>query len=159
MQVSAEELTRSYLVDQTTVIACPPSLVLESIERHFKRRGNIVDLTVPVADFGECDTQALEGTVTVKYEAHPNKSFVGRYDDRVVFRWYPKGARLPRFSGRLTIRPLGMRTELTLKGQYRIPPGLRRRCAGCRIQLLFETLKAVLETEFDALQRFYPSVE
>lgn len=154
MQVAAEETTSYYLVDRTTVIACPSSLVLETIEHHFKRCGNILDLMVPVVDIRVSDTRSLEGTVTVEYEAHPNRSFMARYDDRVVFRWYPTAAKVPRFTGRFTIRPLGSGTELALKGQYQLPVGLPRRCAACRIELLLGILKAVLETEFDAFVRF-----
>lgn len=153
MQVSTQERTPTYRVDQNTLIACPPSIVLEAIERYFKRRGKALDLSVPVKDIEDPDILAPDAHVTVDSEAHPNKSFIGRYDDRLVLRWYANGERVPRFTGRFTIRPLLPGTELTLKGQYQLPLGLPRRCARCRIQLLLETLKAVLETEFEAKAR------
>lgn len=154
---------QGYSVDQRITIGSPPSIVLGAIERYFDTRRNVLNLIVPLKDIGELGTLALEEKVDVAHEAHPNKAFIARYDDRLVVSLSSKNdGTHPTFDGRFTIRPLGCRTELHLKGRYTTPtcplddaaPGIAfdEHVVGGTIRGFLEELKAVVETEFEMLK-------
>ncbi len=138
-------------------IACPSSIVLRSLERHFKAHGNVLELNVPHKDGADPEALAFIRSIIVEVASHPNKSFLGRYDDRLDIRWYSAHDLRLSFIGRFTIRPLGSETELTLKGKYD-PPFLVLEAmfqsvfdgsaAQAIAHMLLDGLKTILETEF-----------
>ncbi len=144
-------------VDLHIKIACPSSIVLRSLEQHFQVHGNALELILPEKDGANPEALAFVQNVAVEVKAHPNKSFLGRYDDRLDIRWHSAHDLRLSFTGRFTIRPLGIGTELTLKGKYD-PPFLSLQAmfrslfddnaAQAIARALLERLKAVLETEF-----------
>ncbi len=144
-------------VDQHIEISCPSSIVLPSLERYFQAHGNFLELITSGKDGANPEALAFVRNITATVKAHPNKSFLARYDDRLDIRWHSAHDLRLSFSGRLTIRPLGVATELTLKGKYD-PPFLAleamfrsvfdESAAQAIARALLEGLKTVLETEF-----------
>ena len=151
---------RSYKIEQRITVANSPSVILEGIQRYFDKRGRHLHLIVPLKDIGMPGTLALERQVTVELKTHPNMPVdQGRLD----FRWVPAGETSPTFIGSLAVRPLGTETELILSGDYQPPfEGATAEfgvvfddeTAQGTGRLLLEELKAVLETETDAVTEF-----
>jgi hypothetical protein len=151
-----------YLVDETIIVDSPPSIVLRAIERYVEAREKVLDLIVPMEETGRLGLSGFYASVVVNYEEHSNPSIVGRFDDRLVMRFTLMGEREPFFNGRFTIRPLGTRTELQLKGHFAPPPNLLLRRssseifdlskASLMIRIFLRELKAVVEAEFETFK-------
>jgi hypothetical protein len=161
---SAQRIRSANLVDQSVTVACPPSIALTGIERYFDARGNILDLMV-VLDGKRSSGLVAEYQVAVEYEPHPNRSPVGRHYDRIELTWRFRHVTLPSFRGRLTIRPSGTKTTLVLKGSYEPAPepldsaelSVRHdQIAQATGRVLLQELKAILEREFEMLQKQQP---
>jgi hypothetical protein len=142
----------SNLVDHAATVACAPSIALAGIERYFDVRGNTLDLVV-VLDEKRSSGLEAEYQVAVEYEPHPNRAHVGRHYDRIELTWRFQSETLPRFRGRLTIRPSGTKTVLVLKGSSE-PPLEIAHAAG---RLLLQEFKAMLEKEFETLRKQQPA--
>ena len=151
-----------YLVDETIRVDSPPSIVVRAIERYVEARGNVLDLIFPIEEAGRFGLSGFYARVVVKYEEHRNPAIVGRFDDRLVVRFALMGEREPFFNGRFTIRPLGTRTELQLKGHFAPPSELRSRASSSGIfdpgtvsltmRIFLRELKAVVEAEFETFK-------
>ena len=149
-------------VDQRIEIACPSSIVFQRLEQYVRVQGNPLELFFPSNDGGHAEALAFVKHITVDVKAHPNKTFLGRHDDRLEIRWHSAQDLRLSFVGKFATRPLGNGTELTLKGRYD-PPFLALevmffsvfdQSAGQAIaRALLEKLKAVLETELVDLGR------
>jgi hypothetical protein len=149
-------------VDEHIDIDCPSSVVLRSLEQYFRIHGHILELIFPDKDGADPEALALISTINVDVEAHPSRTFLGRYDDRLDIRWYSASDLRLSFAGRFTIRPLGSATELTLKGRYD-PPFLALEAmfhsvfddsaAHAIARALLERLTSLLETEFGNYRR------
>ena len=147
----------TYKIEQHIKVASSASLTLDGIERYFDKRGRILRLIVPLKDIGTPGTLSLERRVTVEIKSEPGLQ-VG--DGRFEFRWAPAGETSPTFLGSLSVRSRGAQTELVLSGEYRPPFQRAARELGAVFNdetaqatghLLLEELKAVLETEADAI--------
>jgi hypothetical protein len=109
-----------FSIEESVVVASPPSIVLEEIERYLTVREAMLDvIPTETLTFGR---PTLEGNFRVQFESHPNCSIIGRYDDRLSLCWGTLTDELrPSFCGRLTIRPAGTKAELILKGLRQSP--------------------------------------
>ena len=154
--ITSKQDNRRDRVDEHIDIDCPSSIVLRSLEQYFRIHGHILELTFPDKDGADPEALALIRTVNVDVEAHPTRTFLGRHDDRLDIRWHSANDLRLSFAGRFTIRPLGSKTELTLKGRYD-PPFLALEAmfhsvfedsaAHAITRALLERLKTMLETE------------
>ena len=133
----------SDLVDQSIILACPPSIALAGIERYFRAHGNMLYFTTR--------------RMAVEYELRPNRSAIGRHYDRIELAWSFPHATLPSFRGRFTIRPSGIETVLVLRG-YHEPDQLTQQdqIAQGVGGVLLQELKAFLEHEFALLRKQQP---
>jgi hypothetical protein len=156
--------TSTNLVDQSATVACPPSNALAGIVRYFEVRGNLLDLVV-VVDEKRSSGLGAEYQVAVEYEPHPNRLPVGRHYDRIELTWRFQHVTLPSFRGRLTIRPSGTKTVLVLKGSNEplLEPvdsaeqlAQHHQIAKATGHVLLQELKAILEKEFETLQKQQP---
>lgn len=151
-------------VDRSITVACPPSIALAGIEHFFDVRANILDLTV-VSEEQPLPGSVAEYQVVVEYEPEPNRSPFGRHYDRIELNWRYADVTLPRFRGRLTIRPSGTKTTLALKGRYELPLesvdseqlAQFHHIAQTTGRALLRELKAILEKDFEMLQTQQPS--
>jgi hypothetical protein len=151
---TVEKSVPRFPVDESIIVACPSSTVLEGIERYFKTIGNTVDLHIPVRDVSPSQKIALEQRVDVAYEAHGNPSFVARYDDRLELDLRMPGSQQPNFIGRLTVLPENSESHLRIEGMYE-PPNDDQNAdadtAHAMAHSLLEVLKTILETEFQTV--------
>ncbi|MGB8626960.1 MAG: hypothetical protein WA668_16300 [Candidatus Cybelea sp.] len=159
-RLSQDVSHQGYDIEQHITVASSPSIILDGIERYFNKRGRIHRLIVPLREVGMPGTLALERRVTVELKRYPSSSAA---ENRLEFRWFPAGETVPSFIGTFAVRPQGADTQLVLSGRYQPPfEGLTREfgavfdheTAQGTGRLLLEELKAVLETETDALNEF-----
>lgn len=151
---------RGYEIDQHITVASSPSAILDGIERYFKKRRRIFPLIVPLRQVGMPGTLALERRVTVELKRNPRSL---AQEDRLEFLWFPPGETAPSFIGTFAVRPQDSDTQLALSGHYQ-PPFDRLtpefgavfddQTAQDTGRLLLEELKAVLESETEAVNEF-----
>lgn len=159
-QLSQDVRHQGYNIEQHIAVASSPSIILDGIERYFNKRGRIHHLIVPLREVGMPGTLALERRVTVEVKRYPGSA---AEEDRLGFRWFPAGEAAPSFVGTFAVRPQGTETLLVLSGRYE-PPFEKltpefgaifdHETAQDTGRLLLEELKAVLETERDAVCEF-----
>ena len=161
---SVLRITSTNRIDESATVACPPSIALAGIERCFAASGHVLDVLVGIDDTRSSESRT-EYHVAVEYEPHPNRSLVGRHNDRIELTWRFQHVTLPRFRGRLTIRPSGTDTALDLKGSYEpAPPSLeptsqvaeRARIARVAGRVVLLEFKALLERDFEMVRRLQP---
>ncbi len=159
-RLSQDVSHQGYDIDQHITVASSPSIVLDGIERYFNKRGRILHLFVPLREVGMPGTLALERQVTVELKRYPSSP---AEEDRLEFRWFPVGETVPSFNRTFAVRSQGADTQLVLSGRYQPPfEGLTpefgavfdHETAQGTGRLLLEELKAVLETETDAVSEF-----
>ena len=153
-----KKASQDYVVDELITVVSPPSIVLRSIERYFEARGNVLDIVLPIDVADRIGFSALYAKISVRHKERPNPAIVGRYDDRLVVGFSLVGDTEALFNGRFTIRPLGTRTELQLKGHFMLPSDLLARVRSSAmfeppnlsltIRIFLRELKAVVEAEF-----------
>lgn len=150
----------AYKIQQRIMISSSPSAILDGIERYFNKRGRILHFDRPSKERWNAGMLALERQVAVELIGQRNRQVEsGRLD----FRWFPAGETAPSFVGSFEVQPQGRETELALTGDYQPPfetvvpefgavfPYETAQGTG---RLLLEELKAVLETETDAITEF-----
>lgn len=152
-------------IDDFVVLDAPPSIVVSAIERYLDVCGNILDIVVPVGDRSKTQSLAVDAKIVVDRESHRNRAIIGRFDDRLEVFFSLVGTQRSFFRGRFTVRPLGVRTELQLKGYFTLPSGLHELASydGARepeithdtIRALLGDLKPVIETEYQTLISAY----
>lgn len=151
---------QGYDIEQHITVTSSPASTLDGIERYFNKRGQILQLIVPLREVGMPGTLALERRVTVELKRYP---IIAAGEDRLGFRWFPAGETVPSFVGALAVRPQGTDTQLVLSGHYsppfeRLTPDFGavfdHETAQDTGRLLLEELKAVLETETEAVNEF-----
>src|SRR5579875_3321644 len=71
-------------IDDTIVVACPPSIALDGLARYFTSRGDALQLVIRLRPPGAAGIVPLDFAVHVDHELHPNRSMIARYDDRLV---------------------------------------------------------------------------
>lgn len=136
-------------VEETMAVSCPPSIALDGLTHYFTSRGDALGLVIPHRPPGAAGIVPLELAVHVDHEVHPNRAMIARYDDRLVVRFRTTDREI--FAGRITIRPLGSKTELHLKGH----------CSGISfgsaefskaIRTVLREIRATLEAQYAMLQ-------
>lgn len=152
-------------VDEKVILDAPPSIIVSAIERYLDVCKNVLDVAVPIGHRYRPEAIAVETTIAVDRRPCRNRAFVGRFDERLEVFFSLVGMRRPFFAGRFTVRPLGVRTELQLKGCFSPPPGLLEAASlgGAfdpeivqeTIRTFLNDLKPIVETEYRTLKSAY----
>lgn len=152
MNASADEARAlGFFVEfEPVVVATPPSIALEGIERYLRVRNNWLVIMAPQKSAPGSRSSAITCFARVVARSHPNKALVSRFHDRIELEWRAEDASCPDVSGRLTIRPLAGKTELIFKGRC----GFDDLTARSVIRCLLEQFKDALETEFETVKDF-----
>lgn len=152
-------------IDEIVILDAVPSITVGAIERYLDVCGNVLDVVVPLGHRHRPEAIAIDAKIAVDRKSHRNKSIIGRFDDRLEVFLSLFGTRRPFFAGRFTVRPLGVQTELQLKGRFTIPPSLVQVASfgGTfdpeiiqeTIRAFLRDLKPVIETEYETLKSAY----
>ena len=155
----------AFRIEHRVTVDSPPSIVLEGLKRYFAMHGNVLSLNIPVKNPQGSGPEFIDRPVVVEYEAHPNKSLIGRHDDRLEFRWRPRAGDKTAFIGRFTILPLSGKSELVLKGRYQPSVEHTDEALGIRFDpnvvqaislVLVNDIKTALESDFQTLNENEP---
>lgn len=147
------------ILEQVTVSA-PPSIAIAAIERFLHSRKNTLDLILPLKELGLPTELGIAREVQAEFLPNRrNKLMLGRKHENIELEWHALGGGpYPTFKGWITVRPLGTRTELELKGGYEPPLGAvgaafdavaGNRIAHAAAKTLLAQLGRELEREFD----------
>lgn len=161
-RLSGIDETRPILIERLEV-SVPPSIALDGIERHLHVREGRLAVATPVKRDDEPRTLAITCLPLLTVHAHPNKALIARFDDRLEIAWDGDGPGCPSVWGRLTIRPLGTKTEMVFKGQYAWPvltsthvssPAEDEDAVRDVVRCILGQFKDALETQFGAIKAF-----
>jgi hypothetical protein len=152
----------SFIVERQEV-AAPPSIALDGIQRFLDVRNRRLVVSVLSKGFEISSAAAITCIVPVRFCAHPNDGLVTRFNDRLEIEWNVDETDCPSVSGRLTIQPLGTKTELIFKARY-CWPSRTSRVVECRtgdddtvraiMRCMLGQFKDGLETQFEAFKAF-----
>jgi hypothetical protein len=151
------------LVQESILIASPPSTALSALERYIASKQNVLTLTVPLKSLGLPSELGISQSVRVSFSSKRQDPLsTGRGNEGMSIEWAPDGGGpFPTFSGMLTLQPQSGQTRIEMNGEYSPPLGeigaifdavVGSKIARATIRILLENLKEALEDEFATFQ-------
>ncbi len=146
----------------TTTVNAPYSVALDSIVRRLRVKKHRLKLSVPLTKLGFGANLGIDRDVDVSFVPLHGHKGERLLHDELQFVWEPVGGGpFPTFTGSLKMRPLGLKTEIVLSGEYKPPLGIvgeafdaviGKRIAEATAKMLLETLQQELEADFSAVK-------
>ena len=142
----------------TIVIKAPYSVALDSLERRLRSKRNRITLLVPLKSLGLPTSFGFEAEVLVHFVSYRGHKGEKRLHDEMNLEWEPiGGGPFPSFKGSLKMHPLGVETEMELRGEYTPPLGpvgelfdamIGKKLADATAAALLGDIKSSLEEDF-----------